>query len=382
MPVEGGSRPSSTRASTRPNLAAARAELVARLEPLLEEEPPTVVGKTLLPPSGDAHDYLSFAPCYWPNPESPDGKPWVEREGEFNHEALESVPDKPALHGLIEMVWLLGQGFRHLDRPEFAEKAAACLRTWFLARDTRMNPHLDFAGGIPGISEGSSAGVLETREIGKLLAGTLLIEGTPAWSEADSEALKVWLREFVRWLRTSPLAREAAVAPTHHSTWYVAQSAAILAFCGDDLEAAAEVERGKDLITAQIDASGGQPWEMKSADSRHHCLLNALAFCRLARAGDRLGVDLWNHGAPEGASLRAAVRFLLQRWNDWPVVVPAPRPQDRSALIEVMYHAGYQYGGHYEEAWRQAAGADDLNPLLWDDPGPARRPGTSRNGSH
>jgi len=380
MPGEGGAAPSQARSPVRPNLAAAREEFAVRVEPLLEEEPPTIVTKTILPPSGDPHDYLSFAPCYWPNPESPDGKPWVERE-EFNLEALESVPDKPALHGLIEMVWLLGHAYRLLKRVEFAEKAAACLRAWFLVRETRMNPHLDFARAIPGICDGSSEGVLETRELGKLLAGTLLIEGSGAWSEADSEALKVWMREFVRWLRTSPLAREAAVAPTNHSTWYVAQSAAILAFCGDDLEAVAEVERGKDLITAQIDGNGGQPWEMKRDDSRHHCLFNALAFCRLARVGDRVGVDLWNHATPEGGSLRAAVRFLLQHWNDWPVAAPPPRPQDKANLLEVMYHAGYQYGSHYEEAWRQAAEPGDLNPLLWDDPGPARRAAPSRSGS-
>jgi OsmC-like protein len=42
------------------------AELRRRADSLLEMEPPTVVAKQVLPPSGDVHDYLSIAPYWWP----------------------------------------------------------------------------------------------------------------------------------------------------------------------------------------------------------------------------------------------------------------------------------------------------------------------------
>jgi Alginate lyase len=64
--------------------ALALAELERRAVALLELEPPTVVRKQTLPPSGDIHDYLSMAPYWWPNPDTPDGLPWVQRDGDVN----------------------------------------------------------------------------------------------------------------------------------------------------------------------------------------------------------------------------------------------------------------------------------------------------------
>src|SRR5262249_30092855 len=37
----------------------------------------TVVDKTLTPPSGDKHDYMSLARYWWPNPQTADGLPYV-----------------------------------------------------------------------------------------------------------------------------------------------------------------------------------------------------------------------------------------------------------------------------------------------------------------
>src|SRR5579859_1396543 len=115
-------------------------ELRRRADALLSVEPPTVVRKQVLPPSGDIHDYISLPPYAWPNPETPDGMPWIQRDGYRNPATME-IPDKRGLYRLIELAWTLGQAHRHLGRPEYSEKAALCLRTWFLDPDTRMNPN-------------------------------------------------------------------------------------------------------------------------------------------------------------------------------------------------------------------------------------------------
>ncbi len=41
--------------------------------------------KQIAPPSGDPHDYVSFARYYWPDPAKPDGLPYVNRDGQHNH---------------------------------------------------------------------------------------------------------------------------------------------------------------------------------------------------------------------------------------------------------------------------------------------------------
>src|SRR6187200_2303031 len=53
---------------------------------VLTEGPFSVVDKKQTPPSGDKHDYMSLAPYWWPNRDTPDGLPYVHRDGERNPE--------------------------------------------------------------------------------------------------------------------------------------------------------------------------------------------------------------------------------------------------------------------------------------------------------
>jgi len=46
----------------------------------------SVTQKDLTPPSKDKHDYMSIAPYWWPNPSTPNGLPYVRRDGEINPE--------------------------------------------------------------------------------------------------------------------------------------------------------------------------------------------------------------------------------------------------------------------------------------------------------
>ena len=48
--------------------------------------PYSVMDKEDVPPSGDKHDYLSYARYWWPNPNTKDGLPYVRRDGKTNEE--------------------------------------------------------------------------------------------------------------------------------------------------------------------------------------------------------------------------------------------------------------------------------------------------------
>src|SRR5262249_30145341 len=55
----------------------------------LKRGPYSVIQKNEVATSGDKHDYLSYARYWWPNPDTPDGLPFVRRDGRTNSEALE-----------------------------------------------------------------------------------------------------------------------------------------------------------------------------------------------------------------------------------------------------------------------------------------------------
>ena len=54
----------------------AYAKLIVEADLELSKESNPVTNKTLIPPSGDKHDYMSIATYRFPNPDTPDGFPW------------------------------------------------------------------------------------------------------------------------------------------------------------------------------------------------------------------------------------------------------------------------------------------------------------------
>ncbi len=66
--------------------AAALVALRHEADAALKQEPVRVVDKTSVPPSGDKRDYYDLSPYFWPNPNSPDGLPYIFRDGHVNPE--------------------------------------------------------------------------------------------------------------------------------------------------------------------------------------------------------------------------------------------------------------------------------------------------------
>ena len=76
---------------------------------------------------------------------------------------------------------------------------------------------------------------------------------------------------------------------------------------------AAAIVRGARLgrIAAQLQPDGQLPLEEARTRSWHYVNFDLTAFCRLAATGRRVGVNLWAYTAPNGATLRKAVDFVI-----------------------------------------------------------------------
>ena len=66
------------------------ARLLAESDSLLANDADPVVNKTMVPPSGDMHDYLSYAPYRWPDETKKDGLPWKAIGVDLLDEKLDS----------------------------------------------------------------------------------------------------------------------------------------------------------------------------------------------------------------------------------------------------------------------------------------------------
>ena len=64
------------------SLKPALKQLLADADRRLEQKPASVMDKKQTPPSGDKHDFVSQAPYFWRDTNSPDGK-YIRRDGEI-----------------------------------------------------------------------------------------------------------------------------------------------------------------------------------------------------------------------------------------------------------------------------------------------------------
>ena len=134
-------------------LAPALAALEREAQESLKAGSFSVVDKSALPPSGDKHDFMSQAPYYWADTNSPDGRPYVRRDGERNPE-IYKVPDRRNLGRMTGAVETLALAYYFTTNEAYADKAANLLRAWFLAPATRMNPNFEYAQAVPGPKHG------------------------------------------------------------------------------------------------------------------------------------------------------------------------------------------------------------------------------------
>lgn len=287
----------------------------------LRSGPHSVVHKKEVPPSGDKHDYLSYSRYWWPNPDTEDGLPYVRYDGKTNVK-MRAKGDRDRIGQLFYDVETLTLAYYLFDEPKYAQHASLLMRTWFLDADTRMNPNLNYGQAVLGRSEGRGVGIIDTRGFIVLLDCVALLKDSDSCTEANQQELRNWFSEFLVWLRESKLGKDEREAENNHGSWYAAQISRIALFVGEHDFARKIVEHTRDeRIPDQFTAEGSQPYENERTKSLHYSFFNLSALSVVARVGEELGIDLWNHEPSEGGSLKVGLTYLLPYLaapGDWP----------------------------------------------------------------
>jgi hypothetical protein len=287
----------------------------------------SILDKTGCAPSGDRRDYWHPAPHWWPDPDSPDGLPYIQREGQRRpgtglYEPGSEEFDRSNLQRVLEGATICALAWRVTGGQPYAGHGAALIRRWFIDPEARMNPHLRFAQARMGRDddEGNRSGIVEMRDICLLLDAARLLERAGTLADADRGPFRDWLRAYLDWLHGSRHGAEQCRSGNNHGTYFDLQTAAIGAYLGDTAALTATFRRARVRINTQFDPDGSQPEELRRLCSLHYCCFNLQGWINLATIAGHCGEDLWHHRSATGSSLARGLGWLIGfgARRDWP----------------------------------------------------------------
>jgi hypothetical protein len=281
------------------------------------------------PPS--VHDFVSLSIYLWPDPEKPDGLPYVSR-GAVNPESDEY--DREPLRKMCEAVESLTMAWFISSEEKYAEKATTILRHFFLEEATAMAPHMMYAQHIPSNGEVPSTfymprlvgwrdsipfyvsygGMIEGTHFVTLVENIKRLRASAAWTDDDDSAMQHWFRQFLAWMRESQIGVDESVALNNHASWYYAQAAAYADYIGDDDFLDAVIKRHVPArIALQIEPDGSMPAELGRHIAWRYATFTLTSFFNSAIVAERHGVDLWNYQTSDGRGLRATLDWMADR---------------------------------------------------------------------
>jgi hypothetical protein len=339
-------------ADVKRRLAAGDQTLQPAMDALLKDAakalkviPISVMDKPEAFPGADKHDYVSYAPYFWPNPQTKDGLPFVRHDGKRNREQT-AKGDSPQFGKMLSSVNVLSLTYGLTGDEQYAAQAARLLKTWFIDPATRMNPNFTHAQAVLGVNTGRGTGLIEFNSMPHFVDGLTLLKSSRSWPAEDQSAMKEWLTQYAHWLATSKEAADERAASNNHGSWFDVHEASLLIYLGH-LDAAREIcEKAKTRrIARQIEPDGRQPLEESRADGFGYSVFNINALFSLAALAERVDVDLWRFETPDGRSIRKAITYLA------PFTDPAtqwPHNQmnalNRAALLPALLQATWIYG--------------------------------------
>ncbi len=333
------------------SLALSLKNLCRAADKVIRVSPYSVMNKQAIPPSGDKHDYMSLGTYWWPNPGTPDGLPYIRRDGERNPEG--DALDVNRIRKLCQDCSMLTRAFYFTGNPAYSKQAITLLQTWFLDPKTRMNPHLNYAQGIPGICEGRDIGIIDISTKFPAFIDTIrILRFSDEMPSSTFDGLMAWMNDYLDWLLNSPNGKGEALQKNNHGTWHDAQLAVLALFTGRRDLAVTICEAAKEKrVSVQIEPDGSQPMELDRTRTLDYTVMNTKGMLDLGILARNVGVDLLNYVTQDGRGIRKTVDWLRpyaageKQW-EWEQITDF----DKSNYFELFRRAAIYYEDtRYEE---------------------------------
>ncbi len=313
-----------------------RARILKAATTALTLEPPTITKFRAKLSEGGPNDFYSNGDYWWPDPTKSDGLPYIQRDGESNPDNF--FQHRLAVRQLRDAVAALGAAYELTGEDRFAAKAAELLRVFFLDAKTRMNPHLQYAQAIPGVSAGRGVGIIDALHLIEVPPAITAMQKSPAFSAEARAGLREWFKDLAEWMVTSKNGRDEATAKNNHAVAFWLQVAVYARFTGDEAKLAECRRQFQEVfVPNQMAPDGSFPAELKRTKPYGYSIFQLDNMATLCQVLTDEHDDLWSFKLADGRGIAKAMEFLypcladkskwprkpdVQAWEGWPARQP------------------------------------------------------------
>ncbi|KAJ7862137.1 chondroitin AC/alginate lyase, partial [Mycena olivaceomarginata] len=277
----------------------AEATIVAWADKMASYGPWSVTNKSIVAPSGDKHDYMSWAPYQWPDCSNVHNTTvlspsdirklcnYVFRDGQVNPDR-KTIQDSQSFSNLSDAVLYnsIAAMLQNKSSSVYSQNMGAkFINTWFLDADTAMNPNLNYAqmnlgpGGQNVFSAPCSCATRDLRGFAKIASGILLLRkiSNSDWTSDLDTQMIVWCNKYIDWLQTAPNAILLHAVDmsdplcSNYGTIFVNQLAG-LKLIVQDTAGAVNWTQGyfSGIFQGQVNSTGDQPQEASRTRPYHY----------------------------------------------------------------------------------------------------------------
>jgi Alginate lyase len=285
----------------------------------LKEKPVTITSASSPRSAGGKHDYFSEGDYWWPDPKNPDG-PYIRRDGMSNPDNF--VAHREALIRLSVHMPALAAAWLLTHDKKYADHAASHLRAWFIDPDTWMNPNLQYAQAIHGITTGRGTGVIDTIHLVEVARATAVLADGGALEDDTYAGIRKWFADYAQWMTTSKNGIEEREAKNNHGTCWVFQVAEFARLTRNtDLLKYATDRYKTVLLPTQMKIDGSFPLELARTKPYSYSLFNLDVMTTLCRILSSSEDDVLKYELPDGRGMRKAIAFMypyIKNKGSWP----------------------------------------------------------------
>ena len=310
-----------------------RKRVLAAASKYLREQPITITASSSERTAGGKHDFFSEGDYWWPDPKNPGG-PYIQRDGMSNPDNF--IDHRRYLMRLGVQVPALAAAWTITKDQRFASHAAKHLNAWFVNKDTRMNPNLQYSQAIHGRVTGRGTGIIDTIHLVEVARA---IELLPRLDD-----VKAWFADYLEWITTHQYGIEERDTKNNHATCWVMQAASFARLTGNADITQFAVDRFKHvLIPGQVAPDGSFPEELRRTKPYGYSLFNLDAMAAICQLLSTPQENLWKFEMSDGRGMRKALEFMvpyIRNKSSW------PHPADVMYAKEwPMRHCALLFGG-------------------------------------